>query len=407
MDKENNFSRVNAAYSFLHQRWVYLVLVWFAFLLTFFFRLLISNDTHPQICGRPLQVNDIANLLVAFYLGYIALNFFAGSLADTFGPVTILKSGLLGLGVAGYAFTAVNNVNQAILMQFIIGGFSGLIFAPSTLIIHKLYSGGDKAKAIGFFMTATSIAIMVSGALVPAMKPLLSFQDIYIVYCSFALLLAVIVMLLLPKIHVSTPRRTTGHPWYLAIRDRDFLLILLIGFFALWGSWGFILILPPLLRHSIDLSAQQVGVAISIIGAGSIIGKLIVGHLYVRIPLPPSRQLAGLLWLSTLCVTLVPFVHGSIIFYVWASITGLLIFSYITPLNTILLNNSESVGGRGPGIANAIWQIGSATSPFLASRIYLVSHRTEIAVMVVAAGPVAGALLTHFISHDRSKYGNE
>jgi predicted MFS family arabinose efflux permease len=393
----------NAGTTSSHQRWPSLLLVWSAFFLTFCYRLLISNDSHPQIGGHLLQIDDIANLLTTFYVGYVALNFFAGSLADAFGPETILKAGLLGLGAAGYAFTIVNNVTLALLVQFAIGGFAGLVFAPSTLIIHKLYSGGDKARAIGFFMTATSIAIMTSGALVPAMQPFLSFQAINGIYASFALLIAVIALLLLPRIRVGMPRRATWQPWYLAIRDRNFLLISLIGFLSLWGSWGFILILPPLFQHSVGLSVQQVGTAISIIGAGSIIGKLVAGHLYARLSLPPSRQLAGLLWLSTLCVILVLFVHGSVVFYVWAAVTGVIIFSYITPLNTLLLKNTESVGGRGPGIANAVWQLGSAASPFVASHLYVVSQRTETAVIAIAAGPAAGALLTHFLSHDRSK----
>lgn len=385
------------------QRWQPLLLVWSAFFLTFCYRLLISNDVHPQIGGQPLQLGDIANFLAAFYVGYVAFNFFAGSLADTLGPGTVLKVGLLGMGAAGYAFTVVNNVTLALLVQFAIGGFAGLIFAPSTLIIHNLYSGGDKAMAIGFFMTATSIAIMASGALVPVMHPFLSFQDINGIYASFALLIALIALLLLPRGRVGMSRRATGQPWYIAIRDRNFLLISLIGFLSMWGSWGFILILPPMFRHSEGLSAEQVGVAISLMGAGSIIGKLITGHLYSRLSLSPSRQLAGLLWLSTLCVMLVSFVHGGIILYVWAAFTGLIIFSYITPLNTLLLKNTESVGGRGPGIANAVWQLGSAASPLVVSYIYLVSQYTETAVVAVAAGSAVGALLAHFLSHDWSK----
>lgn len=377
--------------------------MWSAFFLTFCYRLLISNDSHPQIGGQPLRIDDIANLLAAFYAGYVALNFFAGSLADAFGPGSVLKTGLLGLGVAGYAFTAVSDIPLALLVEFAIGGFAGLVFAPSALIIHKLFTGGDKARAIGFFMTATSIAIMASGVLVPAMQPFVSFQAITGIYASIAMLIAVIALLLLPRTSGGTRGRATGQPWHFAIRNRNFLLISLIGFLALWGSWGFILILPPLFRHSGGLSGQQVGTAISIIGVGSIIGKLVAGQLYSRLSLSPPRQLACLLWLSTLCVGLAPVVRGEPIFYVWAAVTGLIILSYITPLNTLLLNNTDSVGGRGPGIANAVWQLGSAASPFVASHLYVVFQRTEIAIITVAAGPAAGALLTHFLTHDRSK----
>lgn len=388
----------DSGYNSSSGRYFVLLLLWLSFFLTFCYRLLISDYSHDMPLYSAFAPAKVAEYLLAFYAGYVMLNLFSGFLCDYIGKRKILIFSLIGMAFSGMLIGGQSNILFNSISVFVLGCFSGLVFVPSLLVINEEYRASEKPKAIGLFMTATSLSIIVSGAAITTLIPVFSFHSLSYAL-AFICMLCVVALLIDGKQQASEKKERPSIGKYVWI-DRKLLLIAFVGFFSLWGSWGFILMLPSIFSGLKIGDTGTLGLVVLVIGGGSILGKVFAGHVYHGLRISPDKQISAWLLLTFTCLILLMFIKNMSVVYAWAVMTGLVMFSYITPLNTLLMAHVKSVGGRGAGLVNAIWQMGSGAAPFVASRVSLHGFETKSSIAVVAIGPLVGALATILLTNE-------
>ena len=102
----------------------------------------------------------------AYLITLGALILVAGALSDTFGRVTVLRAGLIGFGVASIAIAAAPSALFLIVARSV-QGVAGALLVPSSLaLIMSTFRGkAERARAIGTWTGATTVAMLVGPVL--------------------------------------------------------------------------------------------------------------------------------------------------------------------------------------------------------------------------------------------------
>lgn len=105
----------------------------------------------------------------------------AGSLSDVFGRIVILRTGLIGFGIASIAIAAAPDPLFLVIFRAI-QGIAGALLVPSSLaLIMSTFRGPAQAKAIGTWTAATTAAMLVGPVLGGAFVDLLSWRLVFLI----------------------------------------------------------------------------------------------------------------------------------------------------------------------------------------------------------------------------------
>ena len=102
----------------------------------------------------------------AYLITLGALILVAGALSDTFGRIAVLRVGLIGFGVASLAIAAAPTALFLIITRAI-QGIAGALLVPSSLalIMSTFHDRQTRARAIGTWTGATTVAILIGPVL--------------------------------------------------------------------------------------------------------------------------------------------------------------------------------------------------------------------------------------------------
>ncbi|RII42112.1 MFS transporter [Galactobacter valiniphilus] len=100
----------------------------------------------------------------AYLVTLSALMLLAGSLADTYGRVRIMRWGLIGFGVASVAVGAATGPEMMVAARALQGATGAFLLPSSLALITSRIQGEAQGKAIGIW-TAASTAAMIAGPL--------------------------------------------------------------------------------------------------------------------------------------------------------------------------------------------------------------------------------------------------
>jgi sugar phosphate permease len=139
-------------------RWVILFVVWLLYLINYFDR--ISVLTFLPYIQKDLGLNavEIGWLGSIFFFGYAIAQFFAGFLADKFGPKKTMN-------IAIWVFTAVTFVTgfvrtfwQFIILRLALALGEGNHYVPAVRAIANWFPMQEKGRANGYFATTWAVA---------------------------------------------------------------------------------------------------------------------------------------------------------------------------------------------------------------------------------------------------------
>lgn len=374
-------------------RWIILLLVWFGFLLSFVDRLIWTSVGSAAAPSFGLSLAALGSFVSAFYVGYVVSTALAGLASDRLGPRLTLTLALIPLGVFTAAFGMTTSVTTGLVLQALMGLTAGADLSAGIKLIMSWFDVRDRGRAMGLFMTSTSLGVVVTNALVPQLLAHLPWSGIYqaagLVTSAFGVLCFVLIR------DTPTGAQTPRIGWRelrTALTNRQFMWAALAGMGGVWGTWGFAIWASALMIHGLNLPPFIAGSIVATYGLVAIAGKPAIGWL--------SDWLGGkrriLVMIDLLLFAALLLVMGTLrsatALWIVAPLLGLTAFVYSPLQNAMAAEAGGQAAGTAAGVSSALGSIGTCLVPLVVGIGFQATQSYAVAFAILALGPFLGAL---------------
>ncbi len=375
-------------------RWVILFIAWIAFLLSFIDRLAWANVAVPVGESLGLTVAALGVFVTAFYIGYVTSNAIGGFFVDRLGGRLMLMLGLVFLGLFTFCFSYVRSVGTGIVLQALMGLAAGVDYAACIKLLTAWFGIRDRGRAVGFFLTATSLGVVTTNLIVPTLLKDFGWGGMYQGLGAVTMTCGIITFLVLRDAPSSASEKGVDRPNFAVLfHNRDLLFLAAAGFGALWGTWGVAFWANALLVKGHGFSVEQAGLIVALFGIGAVVAKPLIG--LISDWLGGIRRVPILICLAGFVVMLLVFgaLRTATAFMLMAPLLGVFAFVY-SPLMAALIAEvaGRRLAGSATGLTNALWQLGSAIVPLAVGAVYHASNSFYAAFITLAAGPLLGTI---------------
>lgn len=395
-------------------RWVVLLLCWLAFTMTSVDRATWGPAAGSVGAELGVTLAGLGVFATGYYIGYVVSNVFGGFLGDWFGGRAVIAVSMVVAGGFMLAFGETTSAVVGIAFQAGIGLFAGADYAAGVKLIASWFRPQDRGTAMGVFMTATSLGLVVANAIVPSLIQASGWRLSYHVFGAASIVVGLACLLLLrnapdegaqPPTAADRDKETRHLPDLRPLlHNRDLLLLGLAGFGALWGTYGFITWSNLLMVRGHGIDPVQAGVVVVIFGAAAVIAKPLIG--IVTDLLGGGRKIPVIVVLAGFVATLLLFGTASTnTQFLWiAPFLGVAAYVY-SPLMVALIPNLSGtrLAGTAAGATNAFWQLGSTIVPVTVGVMFQATDSFLVAFLVLAAGPLLAILPMLFIRENRMR----
>jgi sugar phosphate permease len=381
-------------------RWLILLLVWGAFLLSGVDRIAWASVAASAGHSLGIEVAMLGAFVTAFYIGYVLANVLGGFATDAVGGRAMLVLALLPLGIATFFFSFARNLSTGLAIQFVMGVAAGADYAAGVKLIASWF-GSERGRALGLYSTATSLSVVLTNAVVPTLSAAWSWQGVFRVLGLATLGWGIVCALLLrngSQTYAEGPKTTRAEIAFL-LKNRSLICLGLAGCGALWATVGFSAWSNALMTKAHGISPVTAGAVIATFGLAGAIGKPLIG--WVCDLFRHSAKRLSILCLAGFAGTLLLFGQGSTVtqFYLLAPVLGVVAFG-TTPLflTQVTWVSGKKYAGAAAGLTNAMQQCGSALAPIVVGHVYAIHHSFSMAFLTLAFGPIFGLLALMFVS---------
>ncbi|VVO82703.1 putative sulfoacetate transporter SauU [Pseudomonas fluorescens] len=376
----------------VNYRWVILAICTLNFLMSFVDRLAWANLSLSVSESMGLPLSTLGAYLTSFYVGYVAFNALGGILSDRLGARMVLIISMLSLGVFTGLFGFTQNFGQGLALQLFMGFAAGADFACCVKLIVTWFDKSSRGRAMGLFMIASSLGVVVTNLLVPSLAQAVGWQNVYHILGLVTFGLGCVSIFLLrngPVDNSPAPLKAVLK----LMRNRNVLFLTLAGFGGFWGTWGFAFWANALLVKHEGFSAIEAGGIVSLAGIAAIFGKPAFGLLSDWIRNPKLIAVICLLFFSAMLIIFGQ-LQGKTAFMIGAPLIGLGAFVY-SPLLAVMVGEiaGAKYAGSATGLTAAIWQLASVIVPVAVGFVFQSTGSFNVAFTVLAAGPLLGALM--------------
>ncbi len=383
-------------------RWAILFFAWAGLMLSTVCRLAWGTLALPAGQSLGLPIAALGVFVTAFYVGYVLSNVVGGVMTDRIGGRATLSVSLLGLAVATFCFGYTPSLAVGLVLQCIMGLTAGADYAAGVKLVSTWFARHERGRAVGLLMSASSIAVIVTSAVLPGVATNLGWRNTYHGLGVCALILSILTAVILRNQFVPTgaqlSERMPEKSRVSTLLNRNFVLLSLAGCGGFWGTLGFASWAISLMVKGHHIAPVQAGFIVAIAGIAGLISKPSVGWLSDR--LGGRRKALTVASLMFFFVALLMFGQLSELnaFRLAAPFVGIGAFVYSPLLVTLAAEQSGiNRAGSAAGIANAVWQSGSAVSPAVVGLVFQASHSFQAAFATLALGPLLGAICMMFV----------
>ena len=379
--------------SFRNSKWLALFIVWGAFLTTYIVRTAWSTVAAPVGDSLGFSVAMLGSFVTAFYFGYVIANLLAGFFTDMFGGRTMLLFSLVPLAILTYMFGHIQTLLAGLIIQALMGFTAGADYSAGMKIIATWFDA-DRGRALGWYTTATSLAVVICNLIVPTLTEKYSWTTAFHVLAAGAFIWAIVSFLFLrdgPNTVQAKARKLTRHDIKNVFTNRSLVLLSLAGFGGMWATVGFRSWGNALMTKGHAISVVEAGSVLAAFGIGAVVAKPILG--YLSDLNHSKRKFVSIACFACFAVLLILFGQLSTLsaFYIIAPMLGVVGYGY-TPV--LMAQVSDAAGqkyaGTAAGLTNAIWQFGSSVSPIVVGFFYGKTMSFSTALFVLAVGPLFG-----------------
>ncbi|MGW5386234.1 MFS transporter [Nocardia sp. NPDC003963] len=380
-------------------RWVVLTLCWAAFTMTS-----VDRATWGPAAG---SVGDDLGVAVAglgvfattYYIGYVVSNAIGGFIADWIGARLTVGASILLSGCFMLAFGEADSHAMGLLFQACIGLCAGAEVGGGVKLITSWFVPQRRGFAMGVFMTATSLGLVVANAVVPRLIESHSWRSSYHLFGFISIAVGVLCLILLRPGPLVARAASGGSPNLRPLLgNRGLLLLALAGFGALWGTYGFITWSNLLMVKGVGIDPVRAGTVVVIFGAVAVFSKPLVGLLGDALGLSRRRLTIAILVAFATCLIVFSFANTTTQFLWIAPFLGITAYIYSPVMMAMIPTLSGAdLAGTATGGVNAFWQLGSTIVPAVVGLVFSTSGSFQLVFLVLAAGPCLAIVPMFFI----------
>jgi sugar phosphate permease len=380
-------------------RWIILGLAWLTFFISFVDRLTWGNVSISVGQTLEIPVAALGAFVTAFYVGYVLANFIGGFGSDWFGPRAMLAGAITTLGVFTFLFSFTNSLAMGFALQILMGLAAGADYAACAKLIAAWFEKRSRGFAMGLFLTASSLGVVATNAIVPMMLQEISWSTLYQVLGTVTVMIGLASCALLRNSPNAAIASVTAPSDIGALfRNRDLMILAIAGFGAMWGTWGFAFWANALMIRGHGLSPVSAGFIVALVGVGAIAGKPLVG--LISDWFGGIRKIPIIICLLSFCGMLLVFgvLTTELQFQLAAPFLGVVAFVY-SPLLGAMVTEVAGLrrAGSATGITAGLWQMGSVIVPVAVGLVYQTTSSFYMAFVTLAAGPLLGAICMFFV----------
>jgi len=375
-------------------RWIILAVAWAALLMAFVDRLAWANLAVQVGGSLSLPIAGLGVFVTAFYVGYVSANILGGLATDWLGPSRMLTLAMIPLGVCTFLFGFTSSITMGIGLQVLMGLAAGADYSACVKLAATWFEFRLRGRAMGLLITASSVAVVLTNATVPTLSAWLGWAGVYKVLGVTTILIGLLCWLLLRDAPSSGDTGVTKPPISMLFRNRDLLLLSLVGFGALWGTWGFAFWVNALMTKGYGISPVRAGLITAMFGVGAIFAKPLIGLLSDW--LGGRRKTLVLICLASFTAMLLLFgtLQTESAFLIAAPILGITAFVYAPLLAAMVAEIAgPALVGSATGLTNAFWQLGNVIVPLVVGLVYQSTNSFSAAFVALAAGPLCAMLV--------------
>lgn len=375
-------------------RWVVLAVAWGALLMAFVDRLAWANLAVQVSGSLGLPIAGLGVFVTAFYIGYVSANVLGGVATDKLGPSRMLTLAIIPLGICTLLFSFTSSVVMGLGLQLLMGLAAGADYSACVKLAATWFEFRFRGRAMGILITASSAAVVLTNASVPSLSAWLGWAGVYKVLGVTTMLVGLLCWLLLRDAAPTGDARALPQPVSALLRNRDLVLLGLVGFGAMWGTWGFAFWVNALMIKGHGISPVRAGLITAVFGIGAIVAKPLVGLLSDW--LGGRRKALVIICLASFTAMLLLFgwLQTELEFLIAAPILGITAFVY-SPLLAAMVAEiaGPTLVGSATGSTNAFWQLGSVIVPVAVGVVFQSTHSFGAAFIALALGPLVGTVI--------------
>lgn len=374
-------------------RWIILAVVWVGYLVSFVDRLIWTNVSGSAANAFGLSFAAVGSFVSAFYAGYVVSTALTGLASDQFGARLTLSFALTFLGIFTFAFGFVTTPISGLILQGLMGLSAGADFSAGVKQIFGWFDARNRGRAMGLFMTATSLGVAIPNLMIPHLLNYISWRTLYEMAGVLTAVLGVVSYLLIR----DNPRnglfqRASWSDLRAALTTPQYIWVALAGMGGVWGTWGFAIWASALMTQGLQFPAATAGSIVATFGIVAIGGKPAIGLLSDwlggkrKILVMVDLLLFGAVLLLTGAAT------SEIQLWCLAPILGLTAFVYSPLQNAMAAEAGGRAAGMAAGLSIALGSIATSVVPLAVGIGFEATRRFEVAFAILAIGPLLGAL---------------
>lgn len=377
--------------------WVMILVLSIGFCCCLIDRLAWSNILTTYASASNLSPTAVGSFYSAFFFGYLISTTAAGILADYFGGKRVIGFSFLALGILTGCFGLTSGYVSGLMVQIAMGLAAGADYSPAIKIISGWVRDSERGTAIGLFLCATPISLILSNAIVPTLLNSVGWRGVYFILGAMTVAAGVLVMMF-----VSDPPSTKlqDQPAKAKLRISDLLrnrgvvIAAFCGFSLLWAGFGFAFWSNALLVEAKHFSPVQAGFLIAFYGVSGLVGKPAAGWIADRVN--ASKLTLAVLPSAIFCIGLLVFSHleSATAFVICISIMGLCCWGAAVLVAAAVVEAAgPAMAGSAAGTANSLWSLGYILVPLIVGAIFQMFGSINFALAALAAGPGICAIL--------------
>ena len=229
-----------------------------------------------------LSHSQAGTLMSVYLAGYAVISLVCGQLADRFGAVRVMGTGVVLAGAATLLFAVSDNYAVFLFSRAIVGVATGLIYAPGIAFVARLLPQRQLSTGVGVYLSGLSAGITVAFFVTPLLEDAYGWRRPFAVFGIVILVGAALFYVMARPVSAQASRPAEflpeeGVPTRELVTAPAFLKVCAALFVAMFVAFGVLTWIPPFFDEVAGFSASQISFALGISVAVGMPATVIAG----------------------------------------------------------------------------------------------------------------------------------